>query len=228
MTAKTFDDMLPDDNSSALATLDEETSSLGFRSYSETPEFSREDIQLPRLRLAQGLTKEVQEGTARPGQFVLLGYEPESEVILVPLLYGKAREYRQDGELLCSSPDAKVGRPVAGSGVAGGSCLSCPLAEWQPRPDGKGNFKPCGQVFSYVCFSLTHDSPIVLEFRRTAERTAKTLNTIIQAKGLGHFAIKLTAKAETWGKGSGFTPSVELAPLDTTTLEALRALPLVA
>ena len=215
--------MLPEETAgSELATIEEEGSSLSFREYSTAPEFDKEDVQLPRLRIAQGLTPEVQMGMARPGQWVLTGYEPEESVTLIPLAYAKAREYRVDGELLCSSPNALVGR-----GSPGGACSACPMAQWQEKPDGKKH-KPCSLVFSYVAYSITHGSPVVLEFKRTGERSARRLNTFIQARGLGNFALKVGAKPAQWGKNSGFEPTIDLAKVEPDVLEEARALPMAA
>src|SRR5258708_31858000 len=42
------------------------------RSYiRQQPDFAPDEVLVPRLRVAQGLTAEVQSGTAKPGQFVL-------------------------------------------------------------------------------------------------------------------------------------------------------------
>ena len=70
--------------------------------YQEESVFSADDVYIPRLRIAQGLTKEVQEGTARPGQFLVTGFAPEEESVnLVPVGFTRMREYRDpdDGGL---------------------------------------------------------------------------------------------------------------------------------
>src|SRR3989304_5736945 len=43
--------------------------------------FNKEDLVTPRLKLMQGLSTEVQDGNARPGQWVLTGYTPGAKVV---------------------------------------------------------------------------------------------------------------------------------------------------
>ena len=88
-------------------------------------EFSAVDLLLPRIRLAQGLTPEVQDGTAKPGQILLTGYDPVEEVVFIPMGMRRRRVLRDEDErtaILCSSDDGKNGQ-----GVPGGACQLCPL-----------------------------------------------------------------------------------------------------
>src|SRR3972149_4194897 len=72
--------------------------------------FNKEDLVTPRLKLMQGLSTEVQDGNALPGQWVLTGYTPGESVDLVPLAVARQRaRYLGEGdnrEQACFSRDA--------------------------------------------------------------------------------------------------------------------------
>ena len=75
------------------------------------------------LRQSQGTTQEVQNGVARPGEWILSGFEGTDSPVIVPLMFARARELRannlplndpryvQDNTvILCQSTDGRVGR----------------------------------------------------------------------------------------------------------------------
>lgn len=198
---------------------------LARRDYASVPEFDSEDLIMPRLRLAQGLTTEVQEGDARPGDWVLNGYDAVEEVVIVPLLYAKVRAKRvADGQVECYSPNA-----IIGIGTPGNMCAQCPLSQWTPDPDGtldtRGqirNLPPrCTLAYSYYCWSVTHEAAVVVEFKRTAEAMAKGVNTLIATRGLGNFAIKLVSKRGE-GRGAYHVPVATRVDVGEDTLEVAR------
>lgn len=211
-----FDSMISEET--ALATTVD--SPVG-RTYTDSPDFESDDITYPRLRLAQGLTQEVQDGVARPGEWVLAGYDSEKSVVLVPLMAAKYRELRGDDDegVLCSSPDAKVG-----VGNPGGNCAECPLAKWRPNPkDPKKNLPPaCGLGYSYVAYSVTHDAVVSVDFKKSATTTAKAINTMIASRGLRNFALTLTSKSNQGPKGTYSTPAVVPAKISEDDLERAR------
>lgn len=202
---KGFADMIGGDQ--ALAVPEEDTPVRGL-AYSDTMELDASDIAYPRLRLAQALTKEVADGFAQSGDWVLTGFEPEKQVTLIPLLGTKTREYRDpddNSQLLCSSPDGKVGH-----GDPGGDCSVCPLTAWRkPKKAGDKNLPPlCGLGYSYVCWSVTHDTLVQVDFKKSATTAAKGLNTMIQARGFGKFGILLTTKTERGARGQWHVPAM--------------------
>src|SRR4051812_39007637 len=76
--------------------------------YTAEPEFGFEDISRPRLRLGQGLTPEVQDGEARPGDWLLTGYDPSPTVELVPIGFMRVRTLRgEEREVLCSGHEVR-------------------------------------------------------------------------------------------------------------------------
>lgn len=219
-----FDAMLgstPDTETTDLATQDDNRGPM--RAYSATPDFDQEDMTYPRLRLAQGLTQEVTDGVAQSGDWVLAGFEPEKAVVIIPVMAAKAREARDSEDnkvILCQSPDAKVG-----FGNPGGDCASCKLAQWRPNPrDATKNLPPaCSVVYSYVAWSVTHDTLVSIDFRRSGTQVAKFLNTMINSRGLGKFAVTLTSKNQKGARGTYAVAGVMLARVDEEQLETARA-----
>lgn len=162
-----------------------------------------EDVDRPHLRLAQGLTEEVQSGSARPGQWLLTGFEPVAEVTFIPLAYAKTFEHRNEddaGTTPCDNP-------------------ACELREWTGPKDAR---KPpvCTKVFNYLGYSVDHDALAVLKFRRSGERAGKRMNTVVARGGLGNVAVKLSAAQQQGPKGTYFLPVVAAVQ---PTPEALKA-----
>ena len=195
------------------------------RVYTDAPVFDQSEISLPRLRLAQGLTQEVSEGSARPGEWVLLGNEAQKEVTFVPVQFNRHRELwvRAENKTLCSSGDA-----VTGVGTPGGSCATCPMGKWTPsktNPD-RNDPPPCKVGYSYVGYSLTHGAVVELTLRSSnkANQTAcQYINTLIQNLGLGRFAVNLGSEpTKNPGGNTYFGPVVRKTVATPEDLAAAR------
>lgn len=184
--------------------------------YTETPEFDNNDLFIPRIKLAQGLTKEVQDGTAKPGQWVLSGYESLPELTVIPLRVAKRREL-VDSEftVLCKSDDAQTG-----VGDPGGECAVCPLAKWVPDAKGKNHPPECSFVYSYIVYVVEHDTAAVLEFKRTSINVGKALNTLIAQRGLGHFAVALHSSSNQGPKGTFHVAAISAATVPDEIMKA--------
>lgn len=213
---QTFNDAVSSDDK-AVAKLDEPTEAPA-RVYSATPEFERDDVTYPRLRLAQGLTQEVADGVAKSGDWVLVGYDAETSVTIIPLMVAKTREYRDKEDnthVLCASPDAKTGY-----GDPGGVCAECPLADWLPDPRNKDRnlAPPCSVVWSYIAWSVTHATLVSLDFRRSGTLTAKFINTLLSSKGVGRVAIEVGAKAQKGPRGQFYVPTAKMVSADESDL----------
>lgn len=211
----------------ALAATDQDTTiDTRSRQYSAEVTFDRRETITPKLRLAQGLSQEVQNSEAAPGQYLLTGFEAENEVIFVPVLLARAREYRDravnnGADVLCRSGDA-----ITGVGDPGGDCAACPLAEWTEEADRQGKTyrkaPACAMIYSYVGFSETHGAPVAIDFKRTNLDASKLINTMVKMRGLGNFAIKLTSKIVE-GKGARYAVSkVSPATVDAELLAFAR------
>lgn len=171
--------------------------------YSNTPMIDTSDVFIPKLRLAQALTAEVTNGTAKSGQWVISGEDPMAKPVIVPLLMNRRRELRDPDEnrqIMCRSFDS-----VKGVGNPGGDCATCPMAKWTEGKKGKGNSAPqCNFIYSYVVYVVDLDQVVILEFSRTSIAAGKMLNTIIMQKGLGKFAVQLSSNSAKNGRGQTF------------------------
>lgn len=187
--------------------------------YTNEPTFDQGDIFIPRLRLAQGLTKEVTEGSAKPGQWVISGYDPLSEVTIIPLMFARRREL-VDAEFTvhCKSDDA-----VTGVGDPGGECRVCPMNKWEDGPKGKRIPPKCSFVYSYVVYVVEYDTTAVLEFKRTSINVGKSVNTQIAKRGIGKFAVQLKSTATQGPKGTFYVASMSAATVPDEIMRAASA-----
>jgi hypothetical protein len=210
MSKDKLDEMVSGGGSAEDALTEAEEQSSALTLYSDQIDFSPDDVYIPRLRLAQGLTKEVQEGTARPGQYLVTGFAPEEDVTLVPVGFTKMREYRNpdDGsEMLCFSRNA-----LEGEGDPGGVCAECPLSKWtEDSETGKRKKPACAFSYGYLFYSQEHDTITSFKFKGMALNAGKMLNTIVNHHGLGNIAVKLASESKSLKGNSFFVPGVSVA-----------------
>lgn len=177
---------------------------FSLQSYSNAPVFDAEDILIPRIRLAQGLTNEVQAGTAKPGQWIVTGFEPADEITIVPLLASRQRRLTdEDFQTLCQSSDG-----VTGVGTPGGACSKCPKNQWTDGPKGRRNPPACTFSYAFVVYVVDFETMAIVEFRRTGIQAGKTLNTNVMRFGLGRFAAILRSGAKQGPRGAYYTATV--------------------
>lgn len=194
------------DKSTEIVPAGEEShSGIQLANFSAHAEFDSGDTEIPRVRLAQGLTAEVQDGSARPGQWLFTGFTPQEELTVVPILFARQRRLQDDaGMTLCKSNDAKTG-----VGDPGGDCSICPMNTWNEGPKGEKIPPPCAFSYVYICYIKEHDSVGLVEFRRTSLSAGKTLNTICAQRGLGNFAVKLKSSKQQGNRGAYFQMMIQ-------------------
>ncbi len=218
-----FDSMIEQDETKSV---DEavgegvENAGTALANYTDTPDFDQDDVVIPRLRLAQGLTTEVQDGLARSGQWILTGFEPEDELTVVPVAFTKRRELRdiETREILCFSKDSKVG-----VGEPGGDCATCPMAEWTEGEAGKNNPPACNFQYAYLMYVVDFQALAAVTFTKSGLRTGKLLNTIVAQRGMMNCAVKLSNSQRKGGKGNYYVPSVNPVNVEQEVLDAARA-----
>lgn len=196
-----FDSMI--DNQDAMVPYEDE-SSAPITTYTSQDVFSMDDMTPPMLRLGQGLSPEVQEGAAKPGQWLFSGYPPCDVLHIVPLGFAKRRECRDvDGiGLMCTSSDA-----ITGEGEPGGTCAGCPMNVWSG--EGKNRRPPqCTFYYSYMVYVHEHDTLAIVNFKKTGLNTARMLNSIVHRKGFGQVAIFLSSKSKSGSRGSYQIPQI--------------------
>jgi hypothetical protein len=147
--------------------------------------------QLPRLRLAQGLTPEVLEGLASPGQWLVPGQQPQNQ-LTVKLIGVKRLRLLWDRNVTPAMVVCR-GENDIGVGNPGGDCTRCPLSQWE---DGKP--PQCELRYEYLV--ITEDNlPLVLSLStRSASKVISQLNIALkmnkEAKVV--FSSQLVAKGQ--------------------------------
>lgn len=208
-----FDDVIedhsPPSNGNSGSELDDApVQETGLARYSAQPAFDASDLFIPKLRLAQGLTSEVQQGLAKPGDWLVLGSDPMKQPTIIPMMMVRRRELRDSDEnrvVLCRSSDS-----ITGIGNPGGECATCPMNKWiqSKKAGGKNQAPPCTFIYSYIVYVVDTGELCVLEFYRTSIPTGKMLNTMVLQKGLGKFAVKLASNGQQGPKGTYYQPSI--------------------
>lgn len=191
--------------------------------YSSAPNIDASDVFVPKLRLAQGLTAEVQNGYAKPGQWLISGEDPMDTVVVVPLMMNRRRELRdldEGRQVVCRSFDS-----LKGVGDPGGDCATCPMSKWtQGKGKNSKNSAPaCNFIYSYVVYVVELDTVTILEFSRTSIAAGKMLNTTILQRGLGTFASVLSANSSKGPKGTFYSPVVNGAKVTDKVLASAKA-----
>lgn len=183
--------------------------------WTQTPEFEANEVGFPKLRLGQGLTPEVAEGTAKMGNWLLTGQDPFTEgVVVVPIMFGRTRWKRKDptdrdSPIVCTSADARVGK-----GDPGGDCKKCPFAKWTPGgANGKNKPPVCTLTYKYAVFVDGADTVAEIVFQKTSETYAHLINNMVQRYGFGKFAVRLTSTIKRGNNRMWAEPQITLTKL---------------
>ena len=182
--------------------------SSALAAYSNKVELTAEDIQIPRLRLMQGLSKDVTEGAAKPGQWAISGFPAVDKLNIVPIAMAKRRELRDaDFAIDCMSLDS-----ITGTGDPGGVCADCPMNQWTGSKETRDRKPPaCTFFYSYMVYIYEYNTMATIDFRRTGINTAKKMNTFITQLGFESTVFELTSHQNKSGKGTYQVADVSLA-----------------
>lgn len=197
---------------------DEAQTGIQLANFQASLDLGSEDLMIPRLRLMQGLSTEVQDGSASPGQWVLSGYDPQDNVTYVPLLFARNRTLRdEEGSILCKSRDAKTGE-----GEPGGNCDECIMNKWIENEKGPNTPPKCAFSYVYIGYVPEFESIALVEFRRTSINAGKMLNTVSAQRGLGNFAVKLKTSKQTGKRGTFYQAVVQPTQIEEEVLMRAR------
>lgn len=184
-------------------------------SWGKMPEVAADDIYVPRLKLGQATTAEVVAGDARPGQWVIQGYQGMATPTVVPIAYRKV--HRRLG--------TQPGKPVACYDHTGPADVDCPNCRWQHDPAlNKGDFTAVlSSVHNFTVFVEEINGPAAVEFTGTSETAGKMLVGKAVSRGLCNFAVKLGSSPAKNGKGSWHVAAIqELTEVPTKLLERVK------
>lgn len=155
------------------------------------------DIVMPKLKIAQGLSKAVQNQQVTLGHWyhTTMPTDLGTEVLFVPVDMRKSRSYYVTGQgMLCRSFDMLIGEGTPGILCEGEpeemympeKERGCSLRLWTKNPEtGKFQKPKCGINYNYIGVVLMDGkvdgrlSRAILTLRSTASRTAKDINTLV-------------------------------------------------
>ena len=186
---------------------------------------SSTDVTVPRLGLCQSNSPQRIRNDAKyiegltDGEFFnsISRENYGNSVLIVPLLFYKSRiRYGKTmgDPLRCQALDG-----LHGVGDPGGSCLTCPLAQFGTSEKEGSNAPACQEFFNYASLVVEDGgrvSPqglVVFSLKSTAIKVAKEWNSLIRFRNADMFAgiyrIKSAARAD--GKHNWWTAVVENA-----------------
>lgn len=171
------------------------------------PDLSK--LQIPRLRLAQGMTPEVAERRASIGQYVLTNFPPADSVQLVPLAAQAIRQYRPDPK---APPKCYAPTGVHGIGDPGIVCADCKLSWWGPKNEktGRSTPPPCQEGVALRAYSISHRSVVDFQFMGRRMSDGAFIQAQAMSFGYGNFVIELTSKSVKNDRGQWFEPEVTI------------------
>jgi hypothetical protein len=177
--------------------------------FTKNQELDLSKLSIPSLRLAQGMTAEVNERKANIGQFVLTNFPAYDSVVLVPLGATEIRTYKPDPKkpAQCHAPTGDYG-----FGNPGGECAVCPLSHWGEYNEatGKSTPPPCKEGVLVRAYSVTHRSMVDFQFLAGERNKGSFIQQQAMSFGWSGFAIKLTSVAKSNNRGSWFIPQIEM------------------
>ncbi len=141
---------------------------------------AEEDRIIPRLKIMQPLSPEVDEGIAKPGEFVnsIAKKSYGKTLTLTPIIWWKTRVYWQKreegGEILCQAKDAL-------NGSAYGLCADCEYSKWHDKEAPQ-----CTAILNIL--GLVNNAELVAtSFMKTSYGTGKQLINLFTYKGVDIF-----------------------------------------
>lgn len=157
----------------------------------------REDQMIPRLKLMQGLSPEVQDGVAKYGDLVnSLTKENYGKAInFAPINWWKSRIYwrerKEGGGIVCRSFNAV-------NGTVYGNCAACKFKDWEVK-DGEQKPSPCVALFNVLGAIVKKEGMpelIVASFLKTSFKQGKQFINLLNYKNTDLFNFQYSLFAE--------------------------------
>lgn len=208
-----FDDDLPTD---VAVPDDEDASALSVSGGGGTQgmfsmNFTPEDVQIPRIRLAQALTPEVVNGDAKAGNWIVPGQGAVEKltITVMGVRHSRARVVGDDNErqVVCTA-GAPIGTPLHGVGDPGIQCQACPFSQWKSDDKGRRIPPECNYAYEYLC-ATDDGSYATIVMQKTAERTGKELNAVLAQRGGQPTEVTLGSNLQRSGNRSWYVPTVD-------------------
>jgi hypothetical protein len=187
------------------------------------------DLVLPRIKLLQPLSPEVQEEDSQIEAGHLYNTLTQNDygdsLIFIPVMHFKSRIYwrkRDDDSpdrMLCSSPNGLN----PNSEAFGKTCPECPMQRWNNQAEKAEDKAPkCTSYYNFAILVEGETSPIALSFERTKVKIAKKLLSLISIGNLDMFAkkYKIGVTKEKNKKGTWF--NYDITPVGFVTADEFK------
>ncbi len=178
-------------------------------------EFDSKDIIMPRRKLVQATTRDVEPAVI--GQYLDgLSGEAKKSVDAIVLRYSHTRAMFKEGVfsgegLVCASNDGRTPRPQIAEPPSH-VCEDCPMAVW-----GNDGEKPaCRAGYTFLMIDTADDSPFMITFAGTAIRPAKKLisNVALKRRPFYAFRVRISSEMKQDDRGKWYAPVFAAVPMD--------------
>lgn len=141
----------------------------------------REDILIPRIKLLQANSPEVEGDLAQAKGTVFTipaNRNFGDKVLITPIMHFRSRikwegdRAEGDAKIECQSDDGKVPRKNVFK-VGDGLCGSCPLSKWKDDEEGKDAIPDCTLYENFVVLLGEEKEPVILPMERTKTKAAR-------------------------------------------------------
>lgn len=188
----------------------------------------REDLTIPRIKLLQPMSPEVDEEDSehRPGTLMnsITGHNYGKSIVFIPLLHSKSRMLWRDredgGGIQCSAADALHPRECVMTTLndeevkTGPTCAQCKLKDWNNAAATDREKAPkCTLYYNFPIVIVGEREPVVLTMERTKTKAARKLLSLAAYTG-GNYDIfakkyKLTVIKDKKNDNQWFNYSIE-------------------
>lgn len=177
--------------------------------YTQDAQADLTKMKIPILRLAQGMTEEVKQRKAMPGQYVLTNFPAVDEVIFIPMAGQYIRIYKPDPK---KRPKCQAPYGTKGYGIPGIICADCALSKWQGKDPRTGNSKkpPCNEGVSIRGYSVNHRCLVDYQFMTGAMPTGQFIQQQAMAFHWNQFSVRMQSRTVENSLGSWYVPELEM------------------
>lgn len=159
---------------------------------------SAEDLIIPRIKIMQALSPEVQDGKAKIGDIVnSLTLDKLNGKVFIPVCKFNNnvwwRDRSEGGGIVCRAGDGKHGLREDGSTVL---CTQCRKCEFDNSKQGRDALPKCTKYINFLGFFEDDMMPIILSFSKTNMAEGKKMYSMakVARQNIWNFGYKLEAK----------------------------------
>lgn len=174
------------------AVLTQSTQPLGFE------DDTVDDLIIPRIKVMQALSPEVQDGKAKVGDIVnSLSIDKLNDKVFIPVCKFNNHVYWRDradgGGIICRAADGRMGIMEDGSTHA---CSTCRKCEFDNTKQGREALPKCTKYINFLGFFEEDLMPIILSFSKTNMAEGKKMYSMakVTRQNIWNFGYKLVSK----------------------------------